>query len=280
MNKYTVYVHKALTGDVIPLYSVALAMSKHAASGYGDLTLHEPTLRNIISRYNALLLDAACKGFLKVCDRDGRIGAANEIIEAAQKEGVTSTSIPPLHARLKHLIEWGQANGDDFNIVYAPVEVVELANGDRGIVGLPYQTDAPITAAPCEATTTPIVDGGNAAKKPGPKPGQHRERMNKILNALEDWAAAGSLTFDREAMPGKVGKGSEDEGGFHWFCAQLHRDFRKGSRAFENHRANLCKFPPGAKGSDFYRNALPTITGKLKADKEFSAPTQKRRKPA
>lgn len=125
-----------------------------------------------------------------------------------------------------------------------------------------------------------IVGGGGTAKKPGPKPGQHRQRMAKILDALKEWATAQSLPFDCDEMPGKVGRGPEEEGGFHWFCATLHRDFRKGKGAFENHRAGLCRFPPGAKASDFYRNALADISGKLKSNTEFSVPTQKRRKPA
>ena len=122
------------------------------------------------------------------------------------------------------------------------------------------------------ALAMPVVtqegeDGGAAKKRGGRKPGKQRERLGQILDALEVWAAKHKETFDRHAMPGQVGTGGEDEGGFHWFCvnlgAKFKTDFHKSARTFEDYRAGLCTFPPYAKRSDFYSRALPDIAQSL-----------------
>lgn len=105
---------------------------------------------------------------------------------------------------------------------------------------------------------------GTAKAKPGRKPGTQRESLGKILAALEAWGAKSGNPFDRNMMPGQVGTGADDDGGFHWFCVQLFpREFLKGPRSFENYRARLCTFPPYAKPSDYYCKALPHIAQSL-----------------
>jgi hypothetical protein len=123
---------------------------------------------------------------------------------------------------------------------------------------------------------------GTAKSKAGRKPGKQPERMKQILDALEKWAVSEGNSFDRQAMPGQVGKGPTDNGSFHWFCASLPQpfktDFQKGARAFENYRAGLCVFPPWAKPSDFYRNALPHIAQSLQSVASNSVSPRKARK--
>jgi hypothetical protein len=127
------------------------------------------------------------------------------------------------------------------------------------------------------------VGAGDTVKsKAGRKPGKQPERMKQILDALEKWAVNDGISFDRQAMPGQVGKGPTDDGSFHWFCASLPKpfkaDFQKGPRAFENYRAGLCVFPPWAKPSDFYRNALPHIAQSLQSVASDSVSPRKVRK--
>jgi hypothetical protein len=43
---YMILVAKEMNGDIISLINVAEAMAIKAASGYGKLQLHEPTLEN------------------------------------------------------------------------------------------------------------------------------------------------------------------------------------------------------------------------------------------
>lgn len=167
MTEYTLRVPVAMCGDVIALCLVAEAMARHAATGYGTLPLHRPSFNNLLPKRVALLVDAACHGQLKVCDCNGLIKPAKEIIEAKDKLNIDSPD-PELNAlslyvKKQHLIEWGNANGDVFHIVDAPAEVVEFgpknAHGEfavRGFVGgldasaakveaLPVITHAPVT---------------------------------------------------------------------------------------------------------------------------------------
>lgn len=119
-------------GDVVPLHHVAEAMARYAASGYGKSSLHGPTLKNTRANSIGLLLDAADRGLLIVCDGTGRICPAEDIINAAVLPPVqdgfdlNSRRIMALHVRVKHLCEWGRSNGDEFHIEEAPVEVIEF----------------------------------------------------------------------------------------------------------------------------------------------------------
>lgn len=129
---------------------------------------------------------------------------------------------------------------------------------------------------------TPLLSGLPGRKstqerrKPGRKPGTHREDLTKIVDALEEWAKREGRSFDRKNMPGPLGN-AEKEGSFHWLCAKIYpTQFLKTKRAFEEHRAGICAIQPRAKPSDFYRLALPYITQKLHPKKQ----PKKGRKPA
>jgi hypothetical protein len=66
--EYKLGIATAVCGDVMPLIEVAEAMAEHAACGFGKLPFHNPTFRNVCSKYIAQLIDAANKGLMIVCD--------------------------------------------------------------------------------------------------------------------------------------------------------------------------------------------------------------------
>lgn len=108
-----------------------------------------------------------------------------------------------------------------------------------------------------------IVEGMPVGNKPGRKPGTHKQDLDKILCALEEWAASEGRTFNRHKMPGPLGS-ADDEGSFHWLCARLYSgQFQKSTRAFEEHRAGVCAFGAWPEPSEIYRLALPHIAQKL-----------------
>lgn len=134
--EYRVRVWSALHGHVVPLLYVAEAMAKRAATSYGTNTLHGPTLKNLRPERVRLLWDAAMSGQLTVCDSQGRIASATELVEtarasAAELAGDASEApidaeniLPFLFAKRQHLIEWGKASGDVFLFVETPGTVV------------------------------------------------------------------------------------------------------------------------------------------------------------
>jgi hypothetical protein len=87
MTEYTLRVPTAIYGDLIPLFCVAERMACHAASGYGTLPLHGPTLKSLQLIHNKSLLSAARTGRLPVCNQAGYQGTVDEIIEAAKNSG-------------------------------------------------------------------------------------------------------------------------------------------------------------------------------------------------
>lgn len=135
--EYSVRVWSAIQGDVVPLRYVAEAMARCAASGYGTLSIHGPTLKNLRGERMLLLLDAVRNGQLTVCDYQGRFASAMELVEKAKAladelDGAVSVEamnaeaiIPFLHARRRHLVEWGKASGDIFLFVETPGTVVD-----------------------------------------------------------------------------------------------------------------------------------------------------------
>lgn len=120
--KYSVRFWAAMHGDAIPLIYVAEAMARHTASGYGSLPVHGQTLVEVRPSRQAQLLGASNTGQLKVCDSQGRVAPASEIISAAQIPANSQVDIvlSPLYAKTKHLLEWGVTNGDDFEFVDTP----------------------------------------------------------------------------------------------------------------------------------------------------------------
>lgn len=214
MTEYTLRVPTAMCGDAIRLVEVSEAMARHAATGYGTLPLHGPTLKSLRLTHTKSLLSAARAGRLLVCNQAGYQGTVDEIIDAAKNSGDLSESRrylvepdweklrrenPPvvagsdvwdfsgidlgttetdwdmtyflsLYVRKQHLIEWGNANGDVFHIVDAPVIVTEFGPKDeygdfayRGMI----KKDELIKAAPVISQSgngqlTVLIDGREA----------------------------------------------------------------------------------------------------------------------
>ncbi len=107
-------------------------------------------------------------------------------------------------------------------------------------------------------------------KKPGRPPSNAPARLASILDALEQFAASIGESFDRQAMPGPLGGGWQENGSFHWLCAKIDPVFRKSKATFEKYRSGStgiggCAVAPwaGARPSDFYSRALPFIAPKL-----------------
>ena len=140
--EYTLGVATEACGDVLPLHEVANAMARHAASGFGKLPFHKPTYKTTHTQYTTLLLDAAVSGLMTVCDYDGRIATAKEIIAsfdelATQKNcDMDMLNIIPLNVKIQHLIEWGKVNGDTFHIVDMPAERcdADLRDGELNVI--------------------------------------------------------------------------------------------------------------------------------------------------
>nr|WP_314622892.1 hypothetical protein [uncultured Noviherbaspirillum sp.] len=138
--QYTLRRHVELGGDTIPLLAVAEGMARHAASAFGTGSIHHPTLKNTREIYSALLTDAATRGLLTVCDTIGRILPPGEV-EAMHKSFTSSSEfLVTLFVRSKHLIDWGSANGDEFNVEEVPAEeiVFDLKNDKSEIVKKGY----------------------------------------------------------------------------------------------------------------------------------------------
>ncbi len=106
-----------MNGDVIPLFKVAESMARHAATWYGIMPIHGPTLEEIRPQRIALLLDAARIGSLPVCDAHG---IPAQIPSAWGRNAITS-----LFVRHQHLTDWGKKTGDVFHLHDLPVLVFE-----------------------------------------------------------------------------------------------------------------------------------------------------------
>jgi len=101
-------------------------------------------------------------------------------------------------------------------------------------------------------------------KRRGRKPSNAPALLLQILDGLESYAAATGQDFDRQAMPGPLGKSAEDPGSFHWLCASIYpHAFKRAKSTFEKHRAGVCSLALYAKKTDFYRQALPCIAPKI-----------------
>jgi hypothetical protein len=138
---YTIRVDTAMWGDAIPLAYIARAMATHAACSHGNQPFHEPTFQNVYPRHVSRLLDAAKGGKLSVCDYDGRIAGAQELIDTSQMlpvandDGPNANDIFALYVKRRHLSEWAGIEGDSFNFIDAPSDpiVFDLKN-ERGEV--------------------------------------------------------------------------------------------------------------------------------------------------
>ncbi len=145
-----------------------------------------------------------------------------------------------------------------------------------------YQQEARVRYEALIALTTPTT-----TEQKEPPEGRHRqqgtlqadtvrrgrqrsnapERLEEILVALESYAANTEQEFDRSSMPGPLGDDWQDQGSFHWLCAQIDPVFKKAKSTFEKHRAGLCAIRLYATKTDFYKQALPYIAPTLKRGK-------------
>lgn len=148
--EYTVPFHSEISGDMVPLWYIAEAMARKAASGFGNRKLHGPTLQNTRTQYESLLLSAAREGRLKVCGSHGNVGAVDDLVNAA--EGLSNEwsdavkVILALHVKPVHLNDWAMTNGDVFHLIDVPADVLEYgpASPDgtkeyRGYVAWPFE---------------------------------------------------------------------------------------------------------------------------------------------
>ena len=114
-----------------------------------------------------------------------------------------------------------------------------------------------------------------AAPRKGGRPPKGAERtalLETALQKLEEFARAERLDFDRQNMPGPLGESWEEKGSFHWFCAQIEREFRVQKRTFARIRAGLCAVKPFASRGGFYMRALRHIAPKMQpAEKQRGA---------
>lgn len=107
---------------------------------------------------------------------------------------------------------------------------------------------------------------GTSEKAAPDADGEQIEPMNetqakllKIVDALESYAEGAKLPFDRQAMPGPLGRDWKDEGSFHWLCGRMDPTFKRAPTTFKKHRAGICALMQYAEKTNFYRLALPHI---------------------
>ena len=120
--EYSVRVWSAMQGDVVPLIYVAQAMARHAASGHGTMSIHGPTLEEIRPGYIAVLLDAANRGDLTVCNQFGRIASVKELADEAEVavDAEEMNILIHLYTKAHSLGEWGRTRGDVFHFAETP----------------------------------------------------------------------------------------------------------------------------------------------------------------
>ena len=137
-------------------------MARHDATCGGTLPSHGPTLSERRQIRYAQLVKQAKTGALIVCDSEGCVTPANELIDPPRVladanmvgSGEDANKLPEadlLFTRSKHLNDWSRKNGDEFSIVEMPMDVIEFGPQDehgvfayRGMVSSPY---APVAAA-------------------------------------------------------------------------------------------------------------------------------------
>lgn len=113
----------AFLGETVALYSIAFAMANHRANASGS-GFHKHTFDGAISQYTNVLVNAAERGHLKVCNQFGDPGTPDEILEdATSRKGVVRaigkeslTLAVHVFVRLHHLNIWAQEQGDIFRV--------------------------------------------------------------------------------------------------------------------------------------------------------------------
>lgn len=197
---------------------------------------------------------------LKNCANTGH---DDDLEETVEKESDVLTLSPIIPNDLYALVFEGFSRAPVRNV---PFKDLTLKSTGRS-------TD-PSVEPPFESTTRQSAKG-----KPGRRPSAAPALLEDILKALEDFAASSGEPFDRQVMPGPLGKDSRDHGSFHWLCGSLYRQFIVSSKHFATQRngksgMGKCSLAPwaGKKPSTLYTRALPAITSKLKGTRsELSA---------
>lgn len=183
--EYTVKTWASMQGDVVSLVFVAEAMAKHAASGYGTLPLHGPSLQTLQPELSAVLLDAAVKGQLTVCDQHGRIAPANELIGASGGAETTPLDLLiHLYAKHHHLRRWAETNGDIFHFVDVPGTLVEwdLKNEAGEVIEAGYFRGS-VWTGEC---TVPNAASPAVAQKGATPVSRRQAQETRILEFLAD----------------------------------------------------------------------------------------------
>jgi hypothetical protein len=128
--EYTVYISKAIHGEVVPLVHVSESMARSKATSEGIYPLHGPTLEAVRPGQIGVLLSAAKSGALKVCNHDGQLMSVESLVtgdvSALFKDVEGLSSLILLHTRLKHLNDWAASNGDSFIVKDSGVTKVEF----------------------------------------------------------------------------------------------------------------------------------------------------------
>lgn len=207
----------------------------------------------------------------EVGEEISRLRAAAASTTASERES-SVRQIEKMQERLKQRdqeIQGAAERGYSLELKRIALELQKEAREWREARTLCSQASTP-HAAPAEAhqeqDASASASKGSSYRPRGRKQSVAPALLVQILDALEGYAAATGQDFDRDAMPGPLGKSADDEGSFHWLCARLYsRTFKRAPDTFTKHRAGLCAVAPYAKATDFYRLALPHIAPKLGA---------------
>jgi hypothetical protein len=140
-----------MLGDSVPLSKVAEAMARHKTTGGGALPWRKATFLDVRPKYERLLIDAATKGTLRVCNQFGFVQSINEIVDKDRmaKLNQGTPEINSLFVKISHLKEWGETNGDVFRIEDVGHEVF-LVGDALGLLEM--------QAGPTKNTKTPVPE--------------------------------------------------------------------------------------------------------------------------
>ena len=172
--KYTLRIPLAAR-DVVPLTVVVEEMARHDATCGGTLPLHMATMSERKAIRGAQLVKAAKAGALIVCDSEGCVTPANELIDppisltGANMVGSSSNAnklsdVDLLFTRSRHLNDWSQKNTDDFTIVEMPMDVIKFGPRDKygefAYRGMVSSICAPAPAQPADTVApTAVIEG-------------------------------------------------------------------------------------------------------------------------
>ena len=97
---------------------------------------------------------------------------------------------------------------------------------------------------------TSAADTGTRKLRKSKAPVQFRSALEKLLAEIERRAVAGSLSFDRTAMPGR-------KVDLHAVAEKFDAVLGLAPRTFDDYLDGLCAFRRGSRETDFYRKLFP-----------------------